>query len=459
MAVQTLVRKETKTVERVLVFGAGLVAGTLVRYLLDQEGFQVKVASRTLEKAQNLIGKAKNGSAEELNANDPAALDRLISEADLSISLLPYVYHPLVARLCVAHCRPMVTTSYVKDEMRALDKSAKEAGVILLNEIGVDPGIDHMSAMQVIDRIREGGGKLVSFSSYCGGLPAPEANDNPFGYKFSWSPRGVLLAGKNPARYLKDGEIINIPGEELFAHHWPVEIEGVGMLEGYPNRDCLPYMDTYGIPDVKGMFRGTLRYPGWCETMKKIAELGLLDEVERNDLVGLTLHGLAAKLVGSSGEALKKDLASFLNVDENSKVISDLEWLGFLSDVPLPEEVHSLFDILAARMLETMRYASGERDMLIMQHEFVARYPDCTKKTTATLIDYEIPHGDSSMSRLVGLPAAVAAKLILQGEIDLVGVQVPLVPEIYKPVLDELSDMSIYFTEREEVISTRHDDQ
>ena len=445
--------------KRVLVLGAGLVAGPLVRYLLAQEGFHVKVASRTLEKAQNLVGNIKNGSAQALNVDNTAALEHLISEADLSISLLPYAYHPLVARLCVAHRRPMVSTSYVKDEMRALDKSAKEAGVILLNEIGVDPGIDHMSAMEVINRIRDGGGTLMSFSSYCGGLPAPEANNNPLGYKFSWSPRGVLLAGKNPARYLKDGEIINIPGEELFSHHWPVEIEGVGTLEGYPNRDCLPYMDTYGISDVKGMFRGTLRYPGWCETMKKIAELGLLDEAERNDLADLSLHGLTAKLVGSSGKALKKDLASFLNVDEDSKVISDLEWLGLLSNAPLPLEVHSLFDVLAARMLETMRYATGERDMLIMQHEFVARYPDSTKQTTATLIDYGVPHGDSSMSRLVGLPAAVAAKLILQGKIDLVGVQVPVAPEIYQPVLDELSEMSIYFTEKEEVISTRHADQ
>jgi len=440
-------------VKKVLVLGAGLVAGPLVRYLLEQDGFEVKVASRTLEKAQQLIGKAKNGSAEQLNVNDTVALERLVSEADLAISLLPYVYHPLVARLCVKHRRPMVTTSYAKDEMRALDVSAKEAGVILLNEIGVDPGIDHMSAMQAIHRIKRSGGELVSFSSYCGGLPAPEANDNTFGYKFSWSPRGVILAGKNPARYLKDGEIVNIPGEELFAHHWPVQIEGFGTLEGYPNRDCLPYIETYGVPTFKSMFRGTLRYPGWCETMKKIAELGLLDESPRDDLADLTFRELTAKLAGGSGTALKRDLAAFLKIDEDSKVISDLEWLGFLDDELLPEGVHSPLDVLAAQMLEKMRYAPGERDMLIMQHEFAAQYSGRTEKITTTMIDYGIPHGDSSMSRLVGLPAAIAAKLILLEKIDLVGVQVPVTPEIYEPILAELSQMGVSFTEKTEVVA------
>ncbi len=440
--------------KKVLVLGAGLVAGPLVRYLLDQEGFQVKVASRTLKKAERLIGEAKNGIAQQLDVSEQETLERLIGEADLSISLLPFVYHPLVAKLCIKHAKHMVTVSYVKDEMRALDADAKKVGVILLNEIGVDPGIDHMSAMQVIDQIKASGGELVSFSSYCGGLPAPEANDNPFGYKFSWSPRGVVLAGKNPARYLEDGKVVDIPGEELFSHHWPVTIEGLGTLEGYPNRDAIPYIKTYGISGVKGMFRGTLRYPGWRETMKKIAELGFLDEAERDELVGLTFRGLTAVLIGSSGGDLKKDLASFLKVNEDSKFISDLEWLGLLSGNPLPQGAKSPLDVLTTQMLDRMCYAPGERDMLVMQHEFISRYSDRTQKTTSTLIDYGIPYGDSSMSRLVGLPAAIAVKLILLGEIDLVGVQVPVVSEIYDPVLAELAQMGVEFTEKTEVIDS-----
>ena len=179
--------------KKILVLGAGLIAGALVRYLLAQEGFEVKVASRTLDKAEALVGNAKNGSAEQLDVDNRAKLERLVRNADLSISLLPYVYHPLIAELCIKYKKAMVSASYVKEEMKALDAAARQAGVILLNEIGVDPGIDHMSAMEVIDRIRKSNGKLVSFSSYCGGLPAPEANNNPFGYKFSWRDRKSVV--------------------------------------------------------------------------------------------------------------------------------------------------------------------------------------------------------------------------------------------------------------------------
>jgi saccharopine dehydrogenase (NADP+, L-glutamate forming)/spermidine synthase len=437
--------------KKVLVLGAGLVSGPLVHYLLDQPGFEVTVASRTVEKAQRIVGGAKNGVAKRVDVNDEKDLENLISQADLSISLLPFVYHPLVARLCVKHKKQMVTASYVKDEMRVLDEQAKQAGVILLNEIGVDPGIDHMSAMRVIDNIRNNGGELESFTSYCGGLPAPDANDNPFGYKFSWSPRGVVLAGKNPAQYLKDGKIVDIPGEELFSNHWLVNIEGFGELEAYPNRDSLPYIDTYGIHGVKGMLRGTLRYPGWCETLRNIAKMGLLDEEGRTDLSALTLSQFTAKLVNSSGE-LKSDVAGFLGIKQDSAVMSNLEWLGLFSDDPVPAGAKSPVDVLAARMLEMMQYAPGEKDMLVMQHEFVAKYPDRKEKTISTMIDYGIPNGDTSMSRTVGLPAAIATRLILEGKINRPGVQVPVTPEIYEPVLTELESMGIKFREKTEVI-------
>ncbi len=211
---------------------------------------------------------------------------------------MPYVYHPKVAALCVKHKKHMVTTSYVKDQMRALDGAAKEAGVILLNEIGVDPGIDHMSAMKVIHEVERKGGRISSFVSWCGGLPAPDANDNPFGYKFSWSPKGVLLAGKNPSRFQKEGRIVEIPGEELFDNYWPVQIPGLGEFEGYPNRDSLPYADTYGIRPSDWMFRGTLRNPGWCRTLKTISAMGLLDDTPLADLPA-TYRGLTARLLGA----------------------------------------------------------------------------------------------------------------------------------------------------------------
>jgi len=438
--------------KRVLVLGAGLVAGPLVRYLSGVEGFQVTVASRTVGKAERLVGGAANGRAVRLDVSDREALGGLIADHDLSISLLPYVHHPLVARLCVEHRVPMVTTSYVKDEMRGLDRAAREAGVVLLNEIGVDPGIDHMSAMQVIHRIEEAGGKLVSFTSNTGGLPAPDANNNPFGYKFSWAPRGVILAGKNPARYLQDGEVVDVPGPELFAHHWTCPIVGFGELEVYPNRDSLPYIDAYDIPTAESMFRGTLRYPGWCDTMKAIVDLGLLDETERSDLSGRTHAEILARQIDSDGADLKTDLAAWLQLPIDAKPISDLEWLGLLGDDPVPAEDTTLLDVVASRMLAQMQYGPGERDMLVMQHEFVVEYSDRTERITATMIDYGIPNGDSSMSRLVGLPAAIAARMVLQEEIRLTGVHTPVLPEIYEPVLAELARLDVSFEETVETV-------
>jgi saccharopine dehydrogenase-like NADP-dependent oxidoreductase len=439
---------------KVLVLGAGLVAGAHTRYLLEQPDFHVTVASRTVRKAKDIIKDYPNGEARQLNVADEAALEGLISQADLAVSLLPYAYHPTVAQLCVKHRKHMVTTSYVKEPMVQLDGAAQEAGVILLNEIGVDPGIDHMAAMKIIHQVQRDGGEITSFTSWCGGLPAPEANSNPYGYKFSWSPKGVLLASRNSARYLKDGKEVVIPGEELFDHRWtvPVEVEGQMIdFEGYPNRDSLPYMKTYGITTTRGMFRGTLRNVGWCETMKKIVDLGLVDTDKLDDIAGLTFAQFTARLIGSSGD-LKQDLAAYLNIAEDSQVMSRLEWLGLLSDDPLPVKKGAPIDILTARMLEKMQFEEGERDLLILQHEFVAEYPDQKQKITATMVDFGTPYGDTSMSRTVGLPAAIGVRMILQGKINLTGVHTPVVPEIYEPVLEELERLGIGFTETWETI-------
>lgn len=437
---------------KALILGAGLVAGPMVRYLLDQPDFQVTVASRTVSKAQALVGGHPHGKALALNVKDDVELVALIKEADLVVSLLPYIYHLPVAVKCLEYKKHLVTTSYVKPEMQALDTAAKEAGIILLNEIGIDPGIDHMSAMRVIDEIQANGGELTTFVSYCGGLPAPEANTNPFGYKFSWSPRGVVMASKNPARYLWDGQEIQVPGEELFDNHWPVEIEGLGTFEGYPNRDSMPYTQVYGINPSRTMFRGTLRYPGWCTTLKKISELGFFDDTVRDDLAGLTFAQLTARLLAAESDDLETALAAKLEVERDSFVISNMEWLGLLSDDPLPAGVDTLMDMLTARMLELMSYGPGERDMIVLYDVFYARYPDRMERTTSTLIDFGVPHGDSAMARTVSLPAAIAVKLILTGEITATGVHVPVIPEIYNLVLDELETLGIKCVEETTVV-------
>ena len=441
--------------KHIVVFGAGMVAGAHVDYLLNVPDLDVTVASRTLSKAQALVRDHPRGRAVQVNSDDESELEALIAEADLAVSLLPYAYHPTVARLAVKHGTHMVTTSYVKEAMAQLDAAARVAGVILLNEIGVDPGIDHMTAMRIVHGVQAKGGRVTKFVSWCGGLPAPESNSNPFGYKFSWSPRGVLLAGKNSAHYLWDEEDVLIPGGELFEHYWtvPVLVEGRAMnFDGYPNRDSLPYMQTYGIENPQTFFRGTLRYPGWCQTLRKIAGLGLLEETPLAELEGATFAQLTARLIGSDSHNLRAALAAYLDLSLDSPVIDNLAWLGFLGDDPLPAGQHSPIDILTARMLDKMQYAPGERDMLILQHQFEAEYPDGRERIVSTMVDFGLPHGYTSMARTVGLPAAIAVKLILHGQIALTGVQVPVVPEIYAPVLEELEALGIRFVETFELM-------
>ena len=439
--------------KKVLILGAGLVAKPLVRYLLDQPDFEVEVASRTVSKAVKLIDNHPQGTARELNLKNEEGLKEEISNSDLVISMVPYSFHPKVAQYCIEYKKNMVTTSYVSEVMKNLDAEAKKTGILILNEVGLDPGIDHMEAMRIIHEIEGKGGEILSFTSFCGGLPAPEANTNPFGYKFSWSPIGVLLAGKNSARYLKDGKEIFIPPEDLFENYSIINIEGLGDFEGYPNRNSLPYVELYGIHSTKTMLRGTLRNIGWCSTIKKMVELGLLDEEEK-DWIDMTYGDFLRKLMSDPVEKdLKKALSEHLNIEESSDIIMRLEWLGLLSDDPLPLEQGSALDILAAKMLEKLQYEEGERDMIILQHEFIASYPgDKKEKITSTLIDFGIPHGDTSMARTVGLPAAISTKLILEEKIKRTGVHIPVISEIYKPILQELKELEISFKEQRQEI-------
>jgi len=436
--------------ENILVIGAGFVASPLVKYLLDQPNFKVKVASLIFKEAKEIVNNHPRGESKQLDLNDTDALKEEISKTDIVVSIVPYKFHPKIAEICILYKKPMITTSYVSEEMRKLNSKARDAGILILNELGLDPGIDHMEAMRIIDEVKENGGEVTSFISYCGGLPAPEANTNPFGYKFSWSPIGVLLASKNSARYLKDGKEVIIESEDLFKNYDIVSIEKLGDFEGYPNRDSIPYIDLYKIPETKTMFRGTLRNKGWCHKMQKIVELGLLDE-EKKDWIGLNYEGFIKKLINNTEEIdIKKALSIFLNVDIDSDVIKSLEWLNLLSDEPLPMmHATSALDIFASKLLQKLQYEDGERDMIILQHRIEASYTNGKKeRITSTLIDYGIPHGDFSMSRTVGLPAAIGTKLILDKKVSLTGVHIPVHPAIYRPVLKELKELGISFKEQ-----------
>ena len=441
--------------KRILVLGAGMVSKPLVRYFLDQPDYYVKMASRTVSKAEKIIDSHKRGEAEALNVSDDAQLEKLVSESDVTVSLLPYTYHVKVAKLCIKHKKHLVTTSYVSDEMHKLDDKAKDAGVLLLNESGLDPGIDHMSAMRVIHDVESKGGKIVSFRSTTGALPSHEANTNPFGYKFSWSPRGVLLASRNPSKWLQDGKEVSYPGEQLFENYTLQDVPGIGTFENYPNRNSVPYKDIYGLKDADTVYRGTFRMTGWCETMRKIVALGWLTEESPEEFCGKTYGDLTRYLIGvGQDENLPKATASFLGLEVYSTIIKRLEWLGLFGNEPLPEDKDNPLDYLNVLTLEKMSLDKKERDMIVMHHEFVAEYPSKKEYITSTLLDYGILNGDSAVARTVALPAAIAVKMILEGKIDITGTHIPVIPEIYNPILDELEEMDIKFDEKTEILDS-----
>ena len=432
--------------KKVLILGAGLVVKPMVEYLLEHD-FTVKVATTTKDKADRMIKGHPNGSSMRWSAEEGDVLERLVGEHDLAVSFLPYRHHAMVARTSIRCGKPLVTTSYVQPEMQALDEDARKAGVILLNEVGLDPGIDHMTAMKVIDHIHEKGGRVEEFYSLCGALPAPEAVDNPMKYKFSWSPKGVVLASRNSALYLKKGKRIIIDPINLFKDRFSFEFPGVGELEVYPNRDSISYTDIYKIQEVSTMFRGTFRYKGWCETLDAMKALNMLDDTI-TDYTGMDYAGFLAERSGFDTRDLRKKVAMKLGIAEDSVAMESFEWLGFFSGEKMECTKTSPFEITAGRMISKMMITGNERDMVVMQHIFLAAWPDGKKEVIkSSLLDFGTPETNTAVARTVALPASIAVKMILEKKIRLTGVYRPVVPEIYTPILDELKILGIEMKE------------
>ena len=333
--------------------------------------------------------------------------------------------------------------------METLHDSAKNENILLLNECGLDPGIDHMSAMRIIHQVEKKGGKIISFKSTTGALPSHEANNNPFGYKFSWSPRGVLLASKNSSKWLENGKEISIPGERLFENYYLQDVPGVGTFENYPNRNSLPYKEIYGLKNAKTVYRGTFRMTGWCETLRKIVLLGWLNDNPIEDFSCKTYGDITRYLINADiNENLTKAAAKYLGLEIYSAVIKRLEWLGLFSDEPLPIDKDNPLDFLNAITLKKMLLGHKERDMIVMYHEFIAEFTSKREYITSKLVDYGIPDGDTAIARTVAYPAAIAVKMILNRKINISGVHIPVIPEIYNPILNELEEMNIKFQEK-----------
>jgi saccharopine dehydrogenase-like NADP-dependent oxidoreductase len=432
--------------KKVLILGAGLVVKPMVEYLLANN-IELMVASPMKDRADEMINGNPLGSSIDWSMDDPATLDRLVSDYNITVSLLPYKYHTDVAKVCLRHGKSLVTTSYIQPEMILLDEAVKKAGLLFLNEVGLDPGIDHMTAMRIIDHIHNKNGKVEEFYSLCGALPAPESSGNPLKYKFSWSPKGVVLASRNGALYLKKGKKVKIDPLDLFKDRFSYNFPGVGELEVYPNRDSISYTGIYGIPEAETMYRGTFRYKGWCETLDLMKSLRMLDD-DMSEYAGKTYAGFVADRAGLPVKDLKQNLALKKGISENSAAIQSMEFLGFFSDEPLNYDVTTPFEITSDRMIKRMFLTNDERDMVVLQHIVRASYSDGSGEVIkSSMLDFGSPSTNTSIARTVALPAAIAVRLILENKLTAKGVCRPVIPEIYNPILDELKSLGIEMKE------------
>ncbi|KAI9093121.1 Saccharopine dehydrogenase-domain-containing protein [Phlyctochytrium arcticum] len=462
--------------QRVLLLGSGYVSAPLVDYLTKNPGRSVTVASNNAEEAKALAAGRPQVPTSGLNVSDKKSLSELVKNHDLVVSFVPATMHPIVADVCISNKKNMVTASYISPEMAALDKRAQHAGISILNEVGLDPGIDHLTAMKTFDDVKAQGGKITSFISWCGGLPAPENSDNPLGYKFSWSPRGVLLAGLNSASFKRNGKVFEVPGNKLFESAVDVPMFKGFALEGIPNRDSLKYAQLYNLGHLEGldaMFRGTLRYKGYCELMAMFRELGFLEKEPRSDIRnGMPWTEVVGTVLGKTDDNKRELIASKLKFSPEkspeqavklARIMEALEWLGMLSAdnalaLPATEASASAvspLDAFCSLLQSRLVYKEGERDMVAMHHEFGINWGSAGKgpagfakeKRTATMIAYGDPDGYSAMAKTVGLPAAIGAEMMLDGLLNRKGVLAPMTKDIYAPMLSKLEAEGITFTE------------
>jgi saccharopine dehydrogenase-like NADP-dependent oxidoreductase len=435
----------------ILVIGAGRSSSALISYLLKNSltfNWHVRVGDVNLKQAQDRVASHQCGTAFVFDINDQNQRETEIKQADLVVSMLPAFMHGQVAEDCVRFGKHLVTASYVSDKMKSLDAEARAKGVILLNEIGLDPGIDHMSAMQIIDDVHSRGGRMEEFYSYCGGLVAPESNDNPWGYKFSWNPRNVILAGQGTAQYIKDGKYRYLPYQRLFSEASEISVDGYGKFDAYANRDSLSYRSVYGLQNIPTMLRGTLRHGGFCRAWDAFVQLGITDDSWKiEDSENLTYAQLVDALLPSGNGSVKQRFAKLINAEENGDVMKMVEWTGILSDEKIGLNGATPAQALQKLLEAKWKLKSGDKDMVVMQHVFEFSLQKKKQKITSSLVVKGDDEVNTAMAKTVGLPAAIAVKLILTNQFSSAGVVVPVMKELYEPVLKELKEHGIVFSE------------
>ncbi|MEZ4937142.1 MAG: saccharopine dehydrogenase C-terminal domain-containing protein [Crocinitomicaceae bacterium] len=440
--------------KNILVLGAGLSSSSLIKYFCDNsesEDWFVRVVDRDLNFVRSKISGSR-AEALAFNALDPAERRPQIEWADLVISMLPARFHIDVAKDCIELKTNLITPSYVSKEMQDLHEEAKNAGIIILNEVGVDPGIDHMSAMKVIDEIRKEGGEMYIFESFTGGLVAPESDNNPWNYKFTWNPRNVVLAGQGgTAKFIQEGQYKYIPYNKLFRRTELIKIEGYGQFEGYANRDSLSYRDVYGLQGIPTIYRGTFRRKGFSRAWDCFVQLGATDDsyiLEGSENMSYR-DFINSFLPYNPNDSVELKLRHYLKIDQDDTLWDKLVWLDIFSR----EKKVGLKDATPAQILQKIledKWAMepGDKDMIVMWHKFVYKLDGEYHEINSTMVSIGEDDTHTAMSRTVGLPAAICGKMILNGVIDLKGVQRPIKEAIYTPVLNELEEYGIKFTEK-----------
>jgi saccharopine dehydrogenase-like NADP-dependent oxidoreductase len=438
---------------KILVIGAGRSTVSLIDYLLKNSttyDWRITVADVDIKLAQDKVLSQANGSAISFDIKNEEKRRAVIADHDFIISMLPAFMHGDVARDCVEFGKHMATASYVSADMLALDKEAKSKNILLLNECGLDPGIDHASAMKLIDEIKHQGGEIVSFKSYCGGLVAPESNDNPWGYKFSWNPRNVILAGQGTAQYLLDGELKFLPYNRLYSETNVIEMAGYGKFDAYANRDSIGYIDSYGLNNIKTMIRGTLRQHGYCKAWNVFVKLGLTDDSSKITHANkLTYSSLLASFLPPDKADLKERLKSFVGSTWDAEIEKKMDYLELFSNkkIELPEGTPA--QLLQALLEEKWKLKPNDKDMIVMQHEFEYSLPGrSNQKLNSSLVVLGKDQNHTGMALTVGLPLAITVKNFLTKQFNLTGVQIPTKKEIYLPLLKELEENKIIFTEK-----------
>lgn len=437
----------------ILILGGGKSAIFLIDFLAKSCQTNTRkliLADINLDSAQEKLKNQPNTEARQLDIENVKSRQSLIQEADVVISMLPAFMHPLVAKDCLNFGKHFFSASYESEEMREMKPEIEAKGLFFLNECGLDPGIDHMSAMQIINLAKSKGEEIISFKSYCGGLLAPESEDNPWKYKFTWNPRNVVLAGQGTSRYIEQGDLKFVPYYQLFNRLETVQLPGLGDFDGYPNRDSLSYRGVYGLEDIRTMLRGTLRRAGFCKAWNVFVQLGMCDDSFQMNLPeDTTLRQFLNSFLPYDPALSVEEKLGNLIPDFDFPTWEKIQWLGFFGNDLLPQTKGSPAVLLQAILEKNWKLYPEDKDMIVMQHLFEIKTAEGIKEIRSSLVCFGEDAIYTAMAKTVGLPLAIAVDLFLDGKIDLKGLHVPVLPEIYDPILASLKSHGISF--REEV--------